>query len=476
MLNPERSLYKWGPIRALPLFLYYSIESAFKPLNKLFGITYSESFIYFKDGKATWVLDEKNLLDQSDKFVKKNILPKNKFKNYISIWNKRTYSLLQEVNKFQINLSSLSTKRLENEFKKFSKLYYDWFAVTISHELITASLEARLKEELKMYICNQNDLNEAFGVLTAPYNISFYRREQKDLIEILIRKQNKKKALEKHQEKYFWIYNSYARAKIVGVDYFKSEVEKLKEINYKKELKEINNYSKNIFGKKKNILSVYPKVNKRLVFIISTFADLLDARKEVNFKADHVLELFIQEFANRIGVKGDKLKLLLPNELEQISHSYSKNLILNREKRFAMSCSVRGINTFTGQNALKIISRFEKGKIFQNKVIQGTVASRGHKRHFRGVAKRIMKIHEIGKLEEGDILVTTMTSPDFVIGMRKASAIITDVGGVLSHAAIVSREFGIPCIVGTKVATKMIHDGDIVELHCVNGTIRVIKN
>ncbi len=68
-----------------------------------------------------------------------------------------------------------------------------------------------------------------------------------------------------------------------------------------------------------------------------------------------------------------------------------------------------------------------------------------------------------------------MTSPDFVIGMRKAGAIITDVGGVLSHAAIVSREFGIPCIVNTQIATKAIHDGDIIDLHCAKGIVRIVK-
>ena len=81
-----------------------------------------------------------------------------------------------------------------------------------------------------------------------------------------------------------------------------------------------------------------------------------------------------------------------------------------------------------------------------------------------------------GKVKKGDVLVTTMTSPDFVIGMKKAIAIITDTGGILSHAAIVSRELKKPCIVGTEVATKVIHDGDIVEIHSGRGTVRIVKH
>jgi len=69
-----------------------------------------------------------------------------------------------------------------------------------------------------------------------------------------------------------------------------------------------------------------------------------------------------------------------------------------------------------------------------------------------------------------------MTSPDFVIGIKKAAAIITDAGGMLCHAAIVSREFKKSCIVGTEVATKIIHDGDLVELDCQKGIIKIINH
>jgi pyruvate,water dikinase len=62
--------------------------------------------------------------------------------------------------------------------------------------------------------------------------------------------------------------------------------------------------------------------------------------------------------------------------------------------------------------------------------------------------KNIKDITEIDRIEEGDVLVTVMTNPDMVPAMRKASAVVTDEGGRTCHAAIVSRELGIPCIVG----------------------------
>jgi len=76
---------------------------------------------------------------------------------------------------------------------------------------------------------------------------------------------------------------------------------------------------------------------------------------------------------------------------------------------------------------------------------------------------------------EGDILVCDMTSSLYIPLMQKAAAIVTDRGGMLSHAAIVSRELGKPCITATKNATKVLHDGDRVEVDANRGTVTLLK-
>lgn len=97
-----------------------------------------------------------------------------------------------------------------------------------------------------------------------------------------------------------------------------------------------------------------------------------------------------------------------------------------------------------------------------------------------GKAKVIFSEDEISKVEEGDILVTTMTTPDMVPAMKKAAAIVTDEGGMTCHAAIVSRELGVPAVVGTKNATKVLKDGMIVTVDgdkglVYSGALRVEK-
>ena len=91
-----------------------------------------------------------------------------------------------------------------------------------------------------------------------------------------------------------------------------------------------------------------------------------------------------------------------------------------------------------------------------------------------GVVKVVKSVTEMGKVQQGDILVAVMTRPDYVPAMKKAAAIVTDEGGVTCHAAIVSRELGVPCIIGTKIATKILKDGMKVEVNANHGVVRII--
>lgn len=88
-----------------------------------------------------------------------------------------------------------------------------------------------------------------------------------------------------------------------------------------------------------------------------------------------------------------------------------------------------------------------------------------------GAVKIINSTDELDKIEEGDVLVTVMTTPDMVPAMKRADGIITDEGGVTCHAAIVSRELGIPCVVGTGDATKILEENEIVTLDGNKGTV-----
>mgnify|MGYP001562085147 CR=1 FL=1 len=78
-------------------------------------------------------------------------------------------------------------------------------------------------------------------------------------------------------------------------------------------------------------------------------------------------------------------------------------------------------------------------------------------------------------LKNGDILVTFMPAPSHISAMEKAAAFVTDEGGITCHAAIVAREMKKPCIIGTKIATKVLKDGDMVEVDANKGIVKIIN-
>ena len=146
------------------------------------------------------------------------------------------------------------------------------------------------------------------------------------------------------------------------------------------------------------------------------------------------------------------------------------------KKRFASWVYIPGIanetivlNEFAKNNSQFEFNR-EKEEFAVNEV-KGRTAFKGFA---RGVVKVVRLNSEADKVKEGDIIVSPMTVPDLVSAMKRAAAIVTDEGGVTCHAAIISRELKKPCIIGTKVATKVFKDGDLVEVDANKGIVRII--
>lgn len=117
------------------------------------------------------------------------------------------------------------------------------------------------------------------------------------------------------------------------------------------------------------------------------------------------------------------------------------------------------------------VSRDDAGADTSDVVARGQTGSRG----CASGRVRIVRVDELAyaQIDEGDILVCDMTTPDYLPLMLRAGAIITDLGGILTHAAIIARELKKPCIVGTRNATDVLHDGDIVEVDADAGTVRI---
>ncbi|MCX6762862.1 MAG: PEP-utilizing enzyme [Candidatus Moranbacteria bacterium] len=105
-------------------------------------------------------------------------------------------------------------------------------------------------------------------------------------------------------------------------------------------------------------------------------------------------------------------------------------------------------------------------------IVEGTTGAKGK---VVGRARIVLSLDKLNKLQEKEILITPMTTPDFFVAMKRAVAFVTDEGGITCHAAIVARELGKPCIIATKIATKVIRSGDLIEVDADRGFVRIME-
>lgn len=195
----------------------------------------------------------------------------------------------------------------------------------------------------------------------------------------------------------------------------------------------------------------------------------------------------LKEVATHNSLTEDELKsyeFIEVLALIQQGTKISPELITQRQKGFLRVYTQIETKTFLGEDAhkeIKELLEFRKNEIHQTKSLKGTVASWPDKEIEIITGKAFVLTTAFGAddlvkaMKEGEILVATQTHPNLVPKMKEALAIITDEGGITCHAAIVSRELAKPCIIGTRLATKVIKIGDTITLNLKTGEINIIK-
>ncbi|MDP2944527.1 MAG: PEP-utilizing enzyme [bacterium] len=151
------------------------------------------------------------------------------------------------------------------------------------------------------------------------------------------------------------------------------------------------------------------------------------------------------------------------------------SLKICRERFVNFICASNG---YSGIQSLKDFAKKNK-LIFKEDVakrtrfgIIGSVANQGSA---IGRAKIIFTTRDLIKVKKGNIIVSPMTTADMMPAVKRAAAIVTDEGGIICHATIVARELNIPCLVSTKSATKILKDGDLIEVDANNGIVKILK-
>ena len=226
-------------------------------------------------------------------------------------------------------------------------------------------------------------------------------------------------------------------------------------------------------------------------FMITVFAGVLE--KEESDKAKEAIDIMaklryigrdsynkthelsnplFEEIAKRLNLTIEEVKFLKPKEILDFLIRFAesrnlKKLIKNRQHCYFIH---REGKFKLRENELYEIRKEPINQNADELKGQGTFPA-----SYKGKVRLVNSVDDLDKLQKGEIIVTRMTTPNLVTdAIRKAGAIITDEGGITCHAAIVSREFKIPCLMGTKFATNILKNGDFVELDAEKGIVRKI--
>lgn len=207
----------------------------------------------------------------------------------------------------------------------------------------------------------------------------------------------------------------------------------------------------------------------------------------VYFEANGYMGTLLKGVAAKSEVTPDDMRWYTVKELlNLIEHGeqINRERIDSRKRVFVTQRDFDGKTYFLEDlQAEDFIKNFgEKDKEADVNILQGKTAhSTGQKVQGRvriitmNYGDTLLVEKAMAEMEHGEVLVSQTTSPDLMKALQKASAIITDVGGLLSHAAITARELNTPCIVGTEVATTVLKNGDTVEVDADKGTVKILK-
>lgn len=392
--------------------------------------------------------------------------------------------------KFSDKFSDVNNKELINLMYNYFDFYERFSVANVPPWIFLADqLSYKIFDELGNFL--KEDISNIFLTLSTPNILTYTREEELDVLSLAIDvKEGKNPQFEdlpKFKEivkKYFWIPFDYLGPEIWDEKYYKKKVKELLSFNIdvlKRQKEEIIQNRKKLETKQKKLVKEL-KLSSEIVGLFEAMKDiaiLQDEKKAITTKSHFYLQRLYKEIAKRTKMNYSDIYLLLKNEIKDalLHQKDVKGIAQKRKKLFILILKNGRCKMIYGSEAKKylrenkiLLPSEESGEEINE--LKGVSASQGKA---VGEVRIIEEQKDKPKFKKGEILVATMTTPDFVPIMNKAKAIITNEGGITCHAAIVSRELGIPCVIGTDIATKVLKDGDIVEVNADSGIVKIIK-
>lgn len=453
-----------------------------KAMKKVYGVSVEKTLV-FRDSQKTEYYVDKN---QHQKYIQ-GLYKLLENERFLKNFHGQAETVLEDIFtktkiKCKQDFSKLNNQQLLKLYAEFIVPNLEQFYIRMWTVFnINGPLSDVIQEELAKTVKSPEIFSDYLLKLSSPLRPNNVLNERIDLLTLALRKptltkENLEHLLQKHTNKYQHIPMFDFDHQPYSFQYFEEQIKKLK--NPTDELREL----KGLFlQRKKNIKQLIHelKPSKKFLQLIKFLQEnviLRDHRDMIRQKYNLELKKFYTEVGKRLGLDIEEVAVLTNQEIIQYlknGFAFPKNEMSKRAKAYLLIQKSLIANIYSGNEAIqKAKSELKSNKNPLENTLTGIVGSRGK------VTGKVIVVYtnkDLAKVKEGTIMVATMTRQDFVPAIRRAAALVTDEGGVICHAAIIAREFRIPCVVNTKIGTQILKDGDMVEVDANLGTIKKLK-
>lgn len=378
-----------------------------------------------------------------------------------------------------IEVTGQPVSELKEKFIRYCQEYIrfaKFMAIPVAIErTLTQRISAALAERV-----GAERAPEYLAKLTSSPALAEFQKEQLDLLRLAIVGGGREK-LTAHANQYRWLscYNIDEEAS--ADDYFQGRLEELMKISKQELANQLTSadaqlgIDEQVFHATVAELGLADSLQKEIE-LLREYVYLRTYRVEMQSKANFYIQPLFRELARCLRMSLRLVAALSPEEIEQAlddpNHIPGKEALEARCLSRAFRYDKQGMIMLVGGEAMTLEKKELGLEVADDATeVWGTPAYKGVA---RGPVRVVLNKAAMGSFQTGEILVTTMTTPEFVPAMKKAAAIVTDEGGVLCHAAIVARELKVPCIIGTGRATAAFMTGDQVVVDATKGVVRKI--
>jgi phosphohistidine swiveling domain-containing protein len=371
---------------------------------------------------------------------------------------------------------------LIKDFEKFSainarfisNLWFIYLSDPVIDELSKKLMAKFLKSKNK-----SSELSEYLTLISTTLKKPAVICEHEELLGIAAMKngKNQSEKLKRHCIKWRWFPCFNPCDDAYDLNYYKRELNQIDRQAAKLELKKIKDEKlKHRNNYEKLLKQVKDEEILKLIKMTNDVSFYREYRNDLRRQGLFLVRPLYEAIGQKLDLNVKQICYLTQEEiidsLNKNKLSVSKSILKMRMKRFVMLADSEDHFLLDDiEVADKLASKIEK----KNQVtteIKGQIAAKGFA---TGRVTVISRIEKLKTFTKGNILVASMTAPDYLPAMKKAAAFITDEGGITCHAAIVAREMKKPCIIGTKIATQVLQDGDLVEVDADRGVVKIFK-